>query len=271
MINVKNFIKGSLISAATSMYMKKYHKSAIDIFFKNKDEEIKIPINPPDLTITQNYANTTAEIVALGEVNILGEPQLQELTIESFFPYDDNHPYADPEQEKTPEELVEFFKEAAKDKKPLKMTVTRMNISMLVSVESFDRKNQSGDHDDIYYTMKLKEYRLYGAMRIEFEKNNDGSIKTDSKGNWIAKDQSTTSFSSDALSGDKVIPAEVVNTEKGNIAAVAKKHTGEWGNWKKILDENKNKLTDVLGDFVGEKLKIPEVLRDVLKNNLPKF
>lgn len=266
-----SILKGSLLDLGIGLYSKHFHKSAIDIYFQSQKESIKIPVNPSDITIPQRYVNKTAEIAALGEVNVLGNPALQEITIESFFPYDTNLPYSsfDQPKAKTPIEFVEFFKEAAGNKTPVRMIVTRLNISMLVSIESFERKNEAGDHDDIYYSLELKEYRPFGAIKLNFERNADGSIKTDDKGNWIVKEEISLAFSEDTL--DNSIPAEVLNQEKGNIAAIAKRYTGDWGNWQSILDANKNRLLDGLGNYIGDKIKIPEGLRFVLKNINTKF
>lgn len=281
-----SILKGSLLDLGIGLYSKHFHKSSIDIYFQSQKESIKIPVNPSDITIPQRYVNKTAEIAALGEVNVLGNPALQEITIESFFPYDTNLPYSsfdqpkakdkkskekkkEKTQAKTPIEFVEFFKEAAGNKTPVRMIVTRLNISMLVSIESFERKNEAGDHDDIYYSLELKEYRPFGAIKLNFERNADGSIKTDDKGNWVVKEEISLSFSEDTL--DNSIPAEVLNQEKGNIAAIAKRYTGDWGNWQAILDANKSRLLDGLGDYIGDKIKIPEELRFVLKNINTKF
>lgn len=284
-----SILKGSLLDLGIGLYSKHFHKSAIDIYFQSQKESIKIPVNPSGITIPQRYVNKTAEIAALGEVNVLGNPALQEITIESFFPYGTNLPYSsfdqpkakdkskekkkekkkEKTQAKTPIEFVEFFKEAAGNKTPVRMIVTRLNISMLVSIESFERKNEAGDHDDIYYSLELKEYRPFGAIKLNFERNADGSIKTDDKGNWIVKEEISLAFSEDTL--DNSIPAEVLNQEKGNIAAIAKRYTGDWGNWQSILDANKSRLLDGLGNYIGDKIKIPEGLRFVLKNINTKF
>lgn len=267
-----NILKGSLLGAATGFYMSNFGKSEIDIYFQGTSGSIKLPVNPSQLTIPQKFANKTAEIVALGEVNVLGNPNLKEIKIESYFPANNVITFFNPNNSQyTPDYFVNFFQKAAKDKKPLKITVTRLNISMLVSVEAFERSNHAGDHDDIYYSLELKEYKKFGASKLEFERNEDNSIKTDESGNWIAKETSIMSFDEDALVGDKNIPEEVLNTEKGNIAAISKKYTGSWDNWQSILDANKENVGDGLQDYFGKKLKIPEVLRSVSKSNSSKF
>lgn len=266
--NIGSTILSAIGGAGTSivnMYIGS--KSEIDIYFESELGSIKIPVNPSDLTIPYKYANKTEEIVALGEVNVLGNPKLADITIESYFPKQGllqfingqgiNYP---------PEYFFGFFKDTADNKKIMKMTVTRLDISMLVSIESIERKNEAGDHDDIYYTLKIKEFKPFGAVKLDFEKDKNGNIKTADDGSWIVKSQNVVKQNDDMLTGEKVIPSEVKSTED-NLATASKKYTGKFDNWKDIYQANKDTLGDGLGDYIGYSLKIPSNITTALKNN----
>ncbi|WP_110954789.1 hypothetical protein [Anaerosinus massiliensis] len=258
-------ILGALQGASTSVYNTVFGigKSAIDFHFQGDLGNIMIPVNPSELTIPKKYANKTAEIVGLGEVNVLGDPKLSTLSINSWFPYKGVMSFLNGQGVSyAPEYFVSFFSDAAKNKSILKMVVTYLDISMLVSIEEFERKNQGGEYDDIYYKLKLKEYKEFGAIKLDFETDENGDVVKDvNTGAWKVKNTSLTTSTGETLIGDKKIPSSVINQSQGNVAAIARKYTGDDKNWKSMLASNQETMGDGLGNYFGTTLKIPEILR----------
>ena len=232
-------------------------RSEIDIYFQSEEGMIKLPVNPQELKRTMQVKNETQDIVSLGEVNVLGNQKLKDLTIKSYFPYTGiisfllgsgiNFP---------PTYFVQFFEKAVKNKKPLKMVVTRLKISMLVSVESFDTSNVAGNHDDIAYELKLKEYKRFGAVKLKTTTTADGTVAVEEQKN----------YNQEIASGAKDIPETAVVKEEGGIWEITKKKTGSDEYWQELYENNKDVFVTGIGTFIGKTIKIPEVIRNANKN-----
>ena len=59
---------------------------SIMFYFNYKWTVLPLPVNPQSIEVRTAGTNKTMEIVKLGEINILRDVKLAELTIESFFP-----------------------------------------------------------------------------------------------------------------------------------------------------------------------------------------
>lgn len=232
-------------------------RSEIDIYFQSEAGMIKLPVNPPELKRTMQVKNETQDIVSLGEINVLGNAKLKDITIKSYFPYTGvisflsgtgiNYP---------PAYFVQFFEKAVKSKKPLKMVVTKLKISMLVSVESFDTSNVAGNHDDIQYELKLKEYKRFGAVKLKTTETADGTVAVEEQKN----------YNQEIASGAKEIPETAVVKEEGGIWEITKKKTGSDEYWQELYENNKDVFVTGIGTFIGKTIKIPEVIRNANKN-----
>ena len=56
-----------------------------DIFIAYKGEVKTLPVNPEELNIERPSNNDNAEVIGLGEINIIKKPKLMAISIESFF------------------------------------------------------------------------------------------------------------------------------------------------------------------------------------------
>ena len=58
-------------------------------FFINYDNQvIQLPVNPEKVTVKTSGNNSTSEIIKLGEINLLKDRKLQQISFKSFFPQD---------------------------------------------------------------------------------------------------------------------------------------------------------------------------------------
>lgn len=142
----------------------------IGFFINYNNLVVQLPVNPEKVEVKYDGNNSTTEIIQLGEINLLKDRKLAEISFKSFFPQNDWFPAVRTKgQFKPPEFYKKFFKEIQKDKKPCRLIITGLNITMKVSVENFSYYHQVGDHEDAYYSIDFKEYRDYHITQIPID------------------------------------------------------------------------------------------------------
>lgn len=231
--------------------------SEVYIYFSGNGQTVSLPINPSSVKIETQGRNITEEIVGLGEINILRKPALKEVTISSYFPKSGTFdPVSSFRTEniftKSANTMVRFFENAYINKKPLKMVITRLNLSAVYGIESFSRENKAGEHDDIYFEMRLKEWRPYGVIVMQ----------RDSEGNLV-KGKSLQNDPEFAVDNKKIPTAVKVLTGETSIWAEAQKATGSGDNWEAIYNASKDVLGSGLDDLTGKIIKIPAEITDM--------
>ena len=142
----------------------------IGFFINYNNLVVQLPVNPEKVEVRYNGNNSTTEIIKLGEINLLKDRKLAEISFSSFFPHDDWFPAVRTRgQFKPPDFYKKFFEGIQKDKKPCRLIITGLNITMKVSVENFSYYHQGGDHEDAYYSIDFKEYRDYHITQIPID------------------------------------------------------------------------------------------------------
>ena len=139
----------------------------IGFFIKFDNVVVQLPVNPEKVSVTFKGNNSTTEIIKLGEVNILKDRKLAEISFESFFPEEDWFPAVRTRGKfRKPSFYKSFITEIQAYKKPCRLIITGIGISMKCSIEQFDFYHKSGDHEDAYYSLSFKEYRDYHIAQI---------------------------------------------------------------------------------------------------------
>lgn len=149
---------------------------SIMFYFNYKWTVLPLPVNPQSIEVRTAGTNKTMEIVKLGEINILRDVKLSELTIESFFPETADGPWV---LTKTvlvkPQVYKALFEELRKNKKPCRLVVSDIGINMEVSVESFQWSREAGD-PDMHYKLQLKEYKPHAIKTVSIKQNNTAKV-----------------------------------------------------------------------------------------------
>lgn len=155
----------------------------IGFFINYKKKVVQLPVNPEKISVKFNGNNSTTEVIKLGDINLLKDRKLAEISFESFFPYDKWFSAIRTKGDfKRPKFYKNFFEDIMNDKKPCRLVVTGLNINMKCSIESFEYHHQAGDHEDAYYSIELKEYRDYDIAEIKIkEKSTSNSNKKKKK------------------------------------------------------------------------------------------
>lgn len=133
----------------------------ISIWVNNSDKLV-FPINPSELSMNIDSASETLNVVGLGEVSIPRTPKLATLSVSSFFW---NNIQTDG---RNPNDCVVFLKDWQLSKKPAQLVVKGLaHFTMRVTCESFKYERRAGEEDSIYFELGLKEYREYGAQKVD--------------------------------------------------------------------------------------------------------
>lgn len=135
----------------------------------------KIPVNPEKLKRNYRASGRTVTVIGTGEVALPDEPKLYEITWDSFFPNIKQiaQMYVRTKISfKSPEDLDAFIVERLKSKEPIRCIIPYYGINALVTVEDYTPERRFGDHEDIYYSIKLREYRHYSAKVAQLEEVN---------------------------------------------------------------------------------------------------
>lgn len=165
----------------------------IELSFNNHAESFRIPVNPETIEITESGSGRTYDIVGkgggteetrAGEINVIQNPKLREVTFSSLFPLprESTIPYVVAADLRQPTEYVAFIRKWMATRHPIRFifagAYTRYaqaggsnqtderDISMPASIEKFEWREAAGSPGDIEYTLSLKEYVFYSARRI---------------------------------------------------------------------------------------------------------
>lgn len=148
-----------------------YH---IYLSFNNNEELIELPLLPKKLEISGSGNNKSTEILSLGEVTQLKLPKQFTLQIDSEFPAM-WYPSCNVSESKllSPFEYIEKIEKWRKTLKPIRFVFvgSSIDINAPVSIESFSYDEEGGDVGTWSYKLKLKEYRWYGAEKINLDNN----------------------------------------------------------------------------------------------------
>lgn len=143
--------------------------------FNNEAEIFQLPINPPSIEIANDGNGKSYNVLGLGEVNVIKEPGLREISIDSFFPahYTD---HVVSSELKKPIEYIQIIQSWMKTLRPIRFVYNskpiipssseNSEINLPMSIEGFTWKEVAGTPGDIQYKLKLKEYVFYSAQKL---------------------------------------------------------------------------------------------------------
>lgn len=128
-------------------------------------KEIIIPVLPSKLKVTSAGDNDTDTVLGLGEVLILRQKRLRTVSWDSFCPAH-SAPYA-PGVITPPLELIRAIQTARDALQPVRLLITGtdLDINVRMGIESFDYEERSGELGDLYYSIKLSEWKDYSPRR----------------------------------------------------------------------------------------------------------
>lgn len=130
-------------------------------------ESFTFPVTPGTFRNESGNNNSTVNVNALGEMNMIGTRKLETVSFQSFFPAQRYGFEVAPGP--SPNVCVQKIKQISRTKKPCRIAITGTAVSMTCTIEDFDHWEQDGT-GDIYFQISLKEYRYF---RPESETSDD--------------------------------------------------------------------------------------------------
>lgn len=149
------------------------------IYFKygdDGDEGLRLPVNPENFKIKIPSKNETYSIIGLGDINIIKEPGLREISFEGFLPADAQADYVlTKDNFIEPTVYLDFWRRIKEEKKPFTFIVNRYlsetkrihDTNMDMTLEDYEVTEIGGEPGDFYYSLLLREYRPYSIGKVE--------------------------------------------------------------------------------------------------------
>lgn len=128
----------------------------MEIWFKGS-RKIRIPVLPPEYTVSSAQNNQVVNVIGLGDVVLKGKRGLRSISFSSFFPKRYDADYCEFTNLKSPKAYVEAV-EKIKRSGTVKLIITGTPINFRCTIESFEWGENDGT-GDIDYTITFREYR----------------------------------------------------------------------------------------------------------------
>jgi len=224
---------------------------AYRMFLVLEGRAFELPVLPPKLQVRVSGKNESFSVLQLGEVNMLRKPGLQEVSWESFFPAS-TAPYVTGTA-LPPASYIKAINAHRQTEKPVQLIFlgTDLDTSLEMGIESFDYEERYGELGDIYYSIKLKEWKDYSPRRIVLLSQ--------------PKQEPVAQVAEQKRPGSPP-PVETITVVKGDsLWAIAKRHYNDGSKYPMIYSANKdlidarNKGTrnDKYTIYPGQVLTIP--------------
>lgn len=189
--------------------------------------EINIPVLPAKLNVSSPGKNERVTVLELGEVLLLRKKGLRILSWESFFPVS-KAPYTTG-QIRDPVSIVQAIQKARDHKSPVRflITGTDLDCNLRMGIDSFEYEERSGELGDLYYTIKLYEWKDISPKRIVLPVKKEEPAKTQEPARAGKPEQTSKTYT--VKSGDC-------------LWNIAKKFYGKGSDYTKIYNANKGKI-----------------------------
>lgn len=189
--------------------------------------EINIPVLPAKLNVSSPGKNERVTVLELGEVLLLRKKGLRILSWESFFPVS-KAPYT-VGQIRDPVIIVQAIQKARDQKSPVRflITGTDLDCNLRMGIDSFEYEERSGELGDLYYTIKLYEWKDISPKKIVLPEKKEEPAKTQEPERPGKPEQTSKTYT--VKSGDC-------------LWNIAKKFYGKGSDYTKIYNANKGKI-----------------------------
>lgn len=208
--------------------------------YNNGTEMLRLPVPPTSYDLQTGMAHSTVNVHNLGEVLVMGKRKLNSITLESYFPIQDDGlcVYKDFPPPVTFVNTLNRWKESGK---PLRLLITARGLSLnqVMAIEEFSYGHRPGPLD-VYFTLSLREYRFVTAQKAA---------------PTPAATASSAAHSAGAARTSTKTPLKTYTVKKGDTGyLIAKRVYGDGSRWPDI--KRKNGITDDRKLQIGQVLKI---------------
>lgn len=188
-------------------------------------DSVTFPVNPASYEIKNPQQNSTININALGEMNMMGKAGLRSLDISSFFPaqvygWEVSYPSMDPYAYVS---TIMGFKD---ESEPCTITLSGTDVSMKCTIESFSYGERDGT-GDVYFSLSLREYRDFpAATQLQADTANGTDVVTSDYSKFSSKTYASGLYSRTSVdSFEKQIVSTPAKMDSIDTAAKAVRRT----------------------------------------------
>lgn len=209
----------------------------MEVYLKGAGDVFRFPIVPSAINVQDYAIINDSNITGLGDVTIFGGKGLRTTEISSFFPNPERkYSFVDYSDHPSQYECVSKIKNWMDKGEKLRFIVTDTDTNFLVKITDFEYSEQDGTRD-VYYKLKLKEYREITIPGLE---NNNKEISSNVD-NTSRKDTPTKRVEELTNIKSKKVetPLRSYKVKKEDtLYDVAKKYYGKGSNYTKIQKAN---------------------------------
>ena len=197
-----------------------------------------LPVTPEKISMSIKNKNQTIALIGSGEINILKDAGLTEISFEALIPQA-RYPFARYEGGgfRPAAEYLAYFEQLKTAKEPFSFILSRFmpdgkklfSTSINVSMEEYSITEEARNGFDLNVNIRLKQWRPYGTKTIEIGTEIPAAPVVIEEERPVVKNPSTSS------SGSKKKKQEA--TEKSTYAAAVQKATEKTGSKIKAVEE----------------------------------
>lgn len=215
------------------------------ISFNMTEGGFRIPVNPGAIDIREAGQSKTYDIAKIGEINVIKNPKLAEISFESTFPAH-LYPFVVVEDLREPFEYVEQIEKWMKEKRPVRFVFagSSFDINTLVSIASFNWRETGGAVGDIEYAISLRVYVPYNARKIQVVSAQRGQVKA-------------LSTQQPARPDERQLPNTYTLVAGDTLWKVAKRFLGDGSRWREIQTLNGISDAEIRRLPIGKVLRLP--------------
>ena len=208
-----------------------------------------LPVTPSALSIKTPSKNSTVTLINDGEINILKEQGLREISFEFLLPQVkypfSNYTIAD---NYTASGYIVALKELKNSKEPFQFIVTRTSpkgkvlffTNITAQIEEFTLDEDADSNGlDVMCSITLKEWKYYGTKSIKITETNSGTKIAE-----VTKPRADT----------KPTPKTVTVKKGDTLWNICKKHLGDGSKYKEVAKLNKLANPNLI--YVGQTLRL---------------
>ena len=107
----------------------------MEFWLQQNSDKFQLPVKPSDYTVSVSHKNTVVNVIQVGDVNLIGNTGLREISLKSFFPAKDYN-FSNNAGRKQPLTYVEKIESWRKSGTPIRVIITG-TLNMEATVESF--------------------------------------------------------------------------------------------------------------------------------------
>nr|WP_239616472.1 LysM peptidoglycan-binding domain-containing protein [Cohnella mopanensis] len=191
------------------------------------------PVNPEEVSIRREKQYETANLLSLGEIDLVQGEKIKEIAFSSFFPKNYDQSYCNYTEIPDPQVAMNRLTALLLKKRPVWLSISGTIINSLVYLSAHDSTFKGGEPGDVYFDVTFRTWRDIKVGKV-------GSAKGSSRPDM------------------KPVPKVYIVKSGDTLTAIAKRELGSSSKWREIY--NGNKL--VIGrnpDLIkpGQKLVMP--------------